>query len=154
MPDSNEKRLLKPLEAAILVSGKGTRLRSVVSDRPKPMAEVAGKPFLEWILVGLRDRGVSRIVLRSGYMPDVIEGYFGDGRVLNLELLYSEDPYPLGTGGAVGRSLEQFSGSRLLVLNGDSYCDFDIETLLRTQLVSGSAATIWTAQVEDSLRFG
>ena len=118
------------------------------------MAEVAGKPFLEWILVGLRDRGVSRIVLCSGYMPDVIEGYFGDGRVLNLELSYSVDPYPLGTGGAVRHSLQHIAGSRFLVLNGDSYCDFDTEALIRTHFVSRSAATIWTARVEDSHRFG
>ena len=154
MPEFNEKQVREPLEAAILVGGKGTRLKSVVSDRPKPMAEVAGKPFLEWILIGLRDRGVSRIVLCSGYMPDVIEGYFGDGRVLNLELSYSVDPYPLGTGGAVRDSLEHISGSRFLVLNGDSYCDFDIETLMRTHLDSRSAATIWTARVEDAHRFG
>ena len=142
------------MEAAILVGGKGTRLQSVVSDRPKPMAEVAGKPFLEWILAGLRDRGVTRVVLCSGYMPEFIEGYFGDGSDLDMRLSYSVDPYPLGTGGAIRYSLEYISGPRLLALNGDSYCDFDIDTLIEKHIANSAAATIWTTTVEDSHRFG
>lgn len=138
----------------MLVGGKGTRLKSVVSDRPKPMAEVAGKPFLEWILLALRDRGVTRIVLCSGYMPEFIEDYFGDGTELGMKFSYSVDPYPLGTGGAVRYSLEHISGGRFLVLNGDTYCEFDIEALKRTHIDSGGAATIWTTKVEDSHRFG
>jgi NDP-sugar pyrophosphorylase family protein len=154
MPDSAENRMEHPLQAAILVGGKGTRLRSVVSDRPKPMAEVAGKPFLEWILIGLRDRGISRIVLCSGYMPEFIENHFGDGSRLELDISYSVDPYPLGTGGAVRFALGHLSSSRILVLNGDSYCDFDIEHLINTHEESKAVATIWTTQVEDSSRFG
>jgi NDP-sugar pyrophosphorylase family protein len=154
MPDSTENRMEHPLQAAILVGGKGTRLRSVVSDRPKPMAEVAGKPFLEWILIGLRDRDVSRIVLCSGYMPEFIENHFGDGIALDLDISYSVDPYPLGTGGAVRFALGHLSSSRILVLNGDSYCDFDIERLTNTHEKAKAVATIWTTQVEDSSRFG
>lgn len=149
-----QNKMVESLEAAILVGGAGTRLKSVVNDRPKPMAIIGGKPFLEWILVGLRDRGITRIVLCSGYMPDVIEGCFGDGHALDLELSYSVDPYPLGTGGAVRHSLHYIIGSRLLVLNGDSYCDFSIETLIQTHHELHAAATIWTAPVMDRHRYG
>ena len=129
MPEHLTREISDDIEAVVLVGGKGTRLKSVVSDRPKPMAEIAGKPFLEWILLGLQDRGVIRVVLCSGYMPEFIEDYFGDGTDLEMQVSYSVDPYPLGTGGAVLRALEHVSNTPILVLNGDSYCDFDIEYL-------------------------
>ena len=62
-------------EAMILVGGKGTRLKSVVADRPKPMAIVAGKPFVEWLLLALRNQGIQRIIFCTGYMSNVIETY-------------------------------------------------------------------------------
>ena len=154
MPEHLTREISDDIEAVVLVGGKGTRLKSVVSDRPKPMAEIAGKPFLEWILLGLQERGVTRVVLCSGYMPEFIEDYFGDGTDLEMQVSYSVDPYPLGTGGAVLRALEQVSSTPFLVLNGDSYCDFDIEYLKGMHQNSKASVTIWTTEVEDAHRFG
>ncbi len=65
------------VDAIVLAGGKGTRLRSVVSDRPKPMAQVAGRPFVEWLLLALRAQGLRRVVLATGYKGEMIASYFG-----------------------------------------------------------------------------
>ena len=91
-------------EAIILAGGFGTRLRHVVSDVPKPMAPVCGRPFLQYILDDLINKGVGRAVLAVGYRADVIEGFFG--RAYNgLSLAYSREETPLFTGGAVKKAL-------------------------------------------------
>ena len=88
-------------EAIILAGGFGTRLRHVVSDVPKPMAPVCGRPFLQYILDDLINKGVGRAVLAVGYRADVIEGFFG--RAYNgLSLAYSREETPLFTGGKKG----------------------------------------------------
>ncbi len=142
------------LDAMILAGGKGTRLRSVVDDRPKPMAQVAGRPFVEWLLAMLYDQGTRRVVLCTGHLADHVEAYFGDGCRWNMELCYSRDPFPLGTGGAVRRGLDHVRGDRFLVLNGDSYCRFDRGALLRTHMRTGAAATLWLVGADDCRRYG
>ena len=79
-------------EAMILVGGRGTRLQGIVKDRPKPMAEVAGRPFLEWVLKSLKNRGVRKVILCTGYLSDLIEAYFRDGKSWDIEIQYSRDP--------------------------------------------------------------
>ncbi len=143
-----------PAEAMILVGGKGTRLRSAVSDRPKPMAEVAGRPFVEWLLALLHDQGIRRVVLCTGHLGEQVEAHFGDGRRWDMELHYSRDPFPLGTGGAVRHGLDQIQGDRFLVLNGDSYCRCDIQTLTDVHLSRGAKATLWLVETDDCRRFG
>jgi NDP-sugar pyrophosphorylase family protein len=141
-------------DAMILAGGKGTRLRRVVDDRPKPMAEVAGRPFVEWLLPLLYDQGTRRVVLCTGHLASHVQAYFGDGQRWNMELRYSCDPFPLGTGGAVRQALDEVRGDRFLVLNGDSYCRFDLGLLLRTHLNAGARATLWLVEADDRRRYG
>lgn len=138
----------------ILVGGKGSRLQSVISDRPKPMAMVAGRPFLEWLLMLLRSQGMGRIILCSGYMGEVIESHFGDGNDLQMKLTYSREYTPLGTGGAVRNALGQTISSSVLVLNGDSYCRVDVRRLIKEHLAARALASIWAVTVDDSSRYG
>lgn len=142
------------LEAMILVGGKGTRLRSVVSDRPKPMAEVGGRPFVAWLLTSLHAQGIRRVVLCTGYLGEVIERYLGDGSAWGMQLQYSRDPFPLGTGGAVRHALPQIGGKRFLVLNGDSYCRFDLSLLTRTHEERDAKVTLWLVEAQDCRRYG
>ena len=93
------------MEAIVLVGGKGTRLRSVVSDVPKPMAPVKDKPFLEYLLNELIDQGISKVVLAVGYKAEIIIEYFGN-RYKNIEIEYSIEENSLGTGGAIKKALE------------------------------------------------
>ena len=136
-------------EVALLVGGEGTRLRAVVSDRPKPMAEVAGKPLLEWLLMMWQQRGVERAVLCTGYMGDVIEAHFGDGSRIGLEIEYSPDPYALGTGGSIRHALDKLQSDLFYAMNGDSYIDVDTESLLATHMNRSAPATILAAGVAD-----
>ena len=142
------------LEAVVLVGGKGTRLRGVVSDRPKPMALVCGRPFLEWLLLALRAQGVTRVVLATGYMADSVEDYFGDGAAWDMELLYSKDPSPLGTGGAVRHAAELADSDHLLALNGDSYCCAEVVRLLQEHLRREAKGTLWLVPKRDCSRYG
>lgn len=115
--------------AFVLVGGKGTRLRSVVSDRPKPMADVAGRPFLEHLLDYWISQGVERFVLCVGYMSESISNHFGnDYKGSGIE--YSIDQGELGTGGALSLALSRFPRSgNFLVLNGDTYFPIPIPKL-------------------------
>ncbi|MHC4662646.1 MAG: nucleotidyltransferase family protein [Planctomycetota bacterium] len=140
--------------ALILAGGKGTRLKSVVNDRPKPMAEVAGRPFLEWLLLSLKKQNVKRIIICSGYMGDIIESHFGDGRRLKMEIEYSREFAPLGTAGAVRNAIGNIHSDRFLVLNGDSFCNFDVAGLEKTHADSNANATIWVVEMEDCGRYG
>ena len=142
------------LEAIVLAGGKGTRLATVVSDRPKPMAEVAGRPFLEWLLLELRSQGVQRVVLSVGHLAESIVTHFGDGTRFGLEIVYTHEEQPLGTGGALRAAMEHVRGARFLALNGDSYCRFDIDALLRAHIQRSARSTIAVTYVEDAGRYG
>ena len=141
-------------ESIILAGGKGERLKSVISHTPKPMANVAGKPFLEWLILALKKQGIRNVILSTGYLSELIEHYFGDGKHFGMEILYCVNPYPLGTGGAIRNALNLIKSNCFLVLNGDSFCDFDLEQFYNFHLEKKSHASILLTEVKDSGRFG
>jgi D-glycero-alpha-D-manno-heptose 1-phosphate guanylyltransferase len=140
-------------EAVVLAGGRGTRLAPVVGDRPKPLAPVAGRPFLDWVLRGLRQRGVRRVVLSTGHRGEQIEEHVRDDG-FGLEVDCAREETPLGTGGGLRRVLARTRGDPLLVLNGDSWCAFDPARLLQLHRARGARATLWLVPVEDASRFG
>jgi len=109
-----------PREAIVLAGGFGTRLRAVVSDVPKPLAPVAGRPFLHWLLDGLAQQGISRVILATGYMGEVVQDSLGE-QFAGMALIYAREKAPLGTGGALYAALEHATGERVFVLNGDTW---------------------------------
>ncbi len=145
---------MSPTEAIILAGGKGTRLQESVKDRPKPLAEVAGRPFIEWLLLMLHMQGIRRVIVCTGHMGEMMEPHLGGGIRFDLELLYVRDPIPLGTGGAVRNAFPLLQSSSVLVLNGDSYFRFDAGSLSDFHSTHHSEATILLTKVEDSSRFG
>jgi len=142
------------IEAIILAGGKGTRLKDVLDDRSKPMAIVGEKPFVEWILLMLRWQGIKRAIICTGHFSETVESYFGDGRGLGMEIAFSRDPFPLGTGGAVRNALDQTSSNQILVLNGDSYLRINLLCFLKAHLAINAKASISLIQVQDSGRYG
>jgi len=142
------------VDVAILVGGKGSRLKSVVDDRPKPMANVKERPFLEWLLRYLRSLSFNKIVLCTGYRAEYIENYFGNGEDFGLVIEYSRETEPLGTAGAIRNALQLVSSERFFVLNGDSFCAFDPEGMMKNHLEAEAKATIWLIEVPDCGHFG
>lgn len=107
--------------AVILAGGLGTRLRSEVPDLPKPMAPVAGHPFLEHLIGYWVKQGISRFVLSVGYKHEAISGHFGD-QFLGARIEYVVEETPLGTGGGLLLAAQVLSqDQRFLLLNGDTY---------------------------------
>lgn len=140
------------MEAVVLAGGLGTRLRTVVPDLPKPMAMVAGRPFLEILLRRLAAAGVERVVLSVGYRADVIIGHFG-ASFAGMTLDYEIESVPLGTGGALRRALARCHADRCLVVNGDTFLDLDITALAQA---SKRRPGPWIVglQVPDAARYG
>ena len=109
------------IPVAILAGGLATRLRPITEKIPKSLVPVAGRPFLAHQLEMLYARGIRRAVLCIGYLGEMIERDFGDGRDYGIHLEYSFDgPKLLGTGGALKRALPKL-GAEFFVLYGDSY---------------------------------
>ena len=113
------------MEAVVLAGGFGNRLRSVVSDVPKPMAPIAGQPFLEILLTLLSRKGFSRVVLSLGYLADKVVSYFGPS-FQGMELVYEVEQTPLGTGGAVGAALRRCEQDHVYIFNGDTFLDLEV----------------------------
>ena len=117
------------MQAIILAGGLGTRLRSVVPDLPKPMAPVAGRPFLAWVLDRLVDAGFESAVLAVGYRHEIIRAHFGED-YRGMALRYSVETTPLGTGGAMRLAADHVTALPVFVLNGDTYLELDYRAML------------------------
>jgi D-glycero-alpha-D-manno-heptose 1-phosphate guanylyltransferase len=139
-------------EAVILAGGYGTRLKRVVADVPKPLAPIAGRPFLEIQLGMLRSQGFRHAVLAVGYLGHMIVEHFGD-RFGDLELTYTVEESPLGTGGAMQRALEQCRSDRVFVFNGDTYLEFDFEAADRLWQADHRGVLV-ARSVPDTARYG
>ena len=129
------------LDAILLCGGAGLRLRSVTADGPKAMAGITGRPFLELLLRQLERHDFERVILAVGYRMDVIRSHFG-GQAFGMQLLYSTESSPLGTGGAVRQAAHLVSSETVLVMNGDSYTDVDLGRVVADHRVSGAEASI------------
>jgi D-glycero-alpha-D-manno-heptose 1-phosphate guanylyltransferase len=117
------------LKALILAGGFGSRLQSVVNDVPKPMAIVAGRPFLEWVLDYCIESGIKEVVISVGYLSDKITNYFRN-EYKSLKINYAVESAPLGTGGAMRFALDKVDPqSDWLVLNGDTLFRCNIRML-------------------------
>ena len=142
------------MQAILLCGGMGTRLRSVVADRPKPMADICGKPFLQYLLEMLRDKGITEVIFALGYMGEMIEEYFQDGSAFGLKIAYSYEEEPLGTGGAIRNALPKILEEEVLVLNADTYFPMDYQGLLRFHQENDGDFSLATRAVPDISRYG
>jgi NDP-sugar pyrophosphorylase family protein len=140
--------------AAILAGGLGTRLRTVVADRPKVLAKVSGKPFIEYLLDQLAGAGLRTVVLCTGFMGEQVEQHLG-ATYKGMKLRYSCESSPLGTGGALRLALPMFDGApSVLVMNGDSYCDARLDGFAVWHEAHGSSATLMLTETPDTRRYG
>lgn len=140
-------------ETIILAGGFGTRLRDVVADVPKPLAPIAGRPFLAWLLDRLAAQGMRRCILATGYMADMIEREIGT-HWLGMQIVHSVETTPLGTGGAIRQAARQLQGDGAHVLNGDTWLAYSPAALERVTTHAGAAIGIALAHVQDVGRYG
>lgn len=141
------------MEAIILAGGRGTRLRAVLSELPKPMAPINGRPFLEYVLASLKDGGINRVVMSVGYKHEAIVDHFGkafDG----LELEYVIENEPLGTGGAIKAALVRCNSDYVFVINGDTYFDVDYRQMYLRATETKTDIVMAVRELEDFDRYG
>jgi D-glycero-alpha-D-manno-heptose 1-phosphate guanylyltransferase len=140
-------------EAIVLVGGLGTRLRSVVPDLPKPLAPVAGRPFLAHLLDQLAANGIRRVILATGYLAEKVEHAIGM-RWQGMDICYSCEAEPLGTGGAIRLATRQLQGSSAHIANGDTFLRFDLAALEKRVHERQVPMGIALARVPDVSRYG
>ena len=139
--------------AVILAGGLGTRLSSVVYDRPKPMADVAGRPFLEHLMRYWLNQGIKKFILSVGYRADQIERYFGSS-FEGSEVEYVQEQLPMGTGGALLLCKKRKSMSEsFLLLNGDTYFSVNLQALREIAKRQDADWVLSLFPTEDSHRY-
>jgi D-glycero-alpha-D-manno-heptose 1-phosphate guanylyltransferase len=141
------------MEAIILAGGKGTRLRTAVPDLPKPMAPIAGEPFLKYLLKYSERDGVTRFVLSVGYKSEAIVRVFGDD-FNGIPIAYAVENTPMGTGGAIRLALAQCAEKEVFVLNGDTYFDADLRELARLHASRDADVSVALKEMVNFDRYG
>lgn len=141
------------MKAIVLAGGLGTRLRERARGLPKPMALVAGRPFLEYVLDRLIEGGVSDITLSVGYQAESIQSHFGTN-YRGATLRYAVEAEPLGTGGAIAFALHGQDDDPVLVLNGDTFLALDYRNLVHWYEQNPTPVAIVLRKVPDVARFG
>lgn len=140
-------------EAIILAGGLGTRLREVVADRPKAMAPVNGKPFLDYQLDYLSVFGINHVIISVGYKRDAVMNHYGN-KFKNIRIDYAVEEEPCGTGGGVKLAMQKVEGSSVYVLNGDTFYHIDYLKFLDIHHAKESKLSIVLREVEDVTRYG
>lgn len=141
------------MEAIVLAGGFGTRLKGVLQGVPKPMAPVAGRPFLEFLLNQLAQARCARVILSVGYLHNVIEDHFGSAW-RGVEIDYAIEDAPLGTGGAIRAALVKADEEDVLVLNGDTFLDADYSEMMRFHAAQAAPMTMAVTHKADIARYG
>ena len=144
---------MMPELAIILAGGRGTRLQSVVSDLPKPLAPVGGRPFLAWQLDHLAKQGIRTVVLSIGHMADAFEEFIGH-EWQGMAIRYVREEKPLGTGGAIRWAWKDLEDRHAWVLNGDTYTDFSFDSLWAFHQASKAGCTLALKQMTRFDRYG
>ena len=139
--------------AIVLAGGLGTRLRDVVKDIPKPMAPINNKPFLTYLLEYLRLQGIERIILSCGFKAEIISEHYG-AMYHNMELIYSVESEPLGTGGAIQLASGLCDDEYIFVLNGDTYFPVDMSTVKNAAARHSADVVLSLKSVQDRSRYG
>lgn len=119
---------LQGMDVLILCGGMGKRLKRIVKDSPKPMAEINGRPFLDILIDYVAGYGFRRFILCTGYKGEAIERYYSEQEFPNL--LISHEKRPLGTGGAVKNAEGMVKSNPFIVMNGDSFCRLDLRKFI------------------------
>ena len=143
------------MDCVILCGGLGTRLRSEIGESQKVLAPVEDRPFLDLIINYLKDQNIKRIILASGYKSDLVLKYIREKeKNVQIEFEISDEPEPLGTGGAVACAKIFIKSDPFIVVNGDSFCEIDYSKLLKNHLDKKAFASIVVAKIKNGKDYG
>jgi len=140
-------------EAIILAGGLGSRLQKVVSDRPKPMAEINGRPFLEYLLDYLISQGITKAILAVGFKHEFIQHHFGN-TYKHIDLRYAVEEQQLGTGGGLVNALRIAESEEVFIVNGDTYFPVSFHDMEETFIREHADLVIALHPVRDAGRYG
>ena len=138
----------------ILAGGLGSRLAGKLHGRPKLLAPIADKSYLDFALIWLSSFGAHRIILALGHLAAEVETYVKDRFYNGLEIICTVEPEPLGTAGGLAHACDVIESKQILVLNGDSFVDADLCELMARHYASGLVATLLCTVVQDISRYG
>lgn len=141
------------MKAIIMAGGKGSRLRPLTEELPKPMIPIINKPIMQHIIELLKKHGITEIAVTVGYMAEKIINYFGHGEKLGVELTYFVEDYPLGTAGSVKNALS-FIDDKVIIISGDAFTNINLTRLVRAHEKSEALATLATVKLRDARGFG
>jgi D-glycero-alpha-D-manno-heptose 1-phosphate guanylyltransferase len=142
-------------DCIILAGGLGTRLKDVVPDRPKCMAEINGKPFLHYLLTQLMPYHFCKVVFSVGPQKELVkEWVIANRKTYGFAIDFAEEEEPLGTGGAIKNALKYTDSDDVIIMNGDTFFDIDIDELYATQQLKEADVTIALKQMQNFDRFG
>lgn len=146
--------MLTEVTAIILAGGKGTRIRSLYPDVPKPMIPIRNKPFLYWVTVFLARAGVSHFVYSTGYFGDQIAAWARDDNLPGIVRSTVHENEPLGTGGGLINCLQAVNSEWVLVANGDSLCLSGMDALLAITRRDNVVGGLIGVHIDDTSRYG
>jgi D-glycero-alpha-D-manno-heptose 1-phosphate guanylyltransferase len=134
--------------AVILAAGYGTRLNTVVTDRPKPMVLINHKPFLFYLLNYISSFGIKRFVICVSHLKTIIKDFFKNGRQFGYEIVYSEEKDPSGTAGALVKA-EKFIDTPFFCFNGDTFLETNLHKLKDFHNLNQALATVCLTKIND-----
>lgn len=141
-------------QCLVLAGGLGSRLKHVIGETPKVLAEIAGRPFIDHVINLLMRQGIQEIILSVGHLADKVQAYCGDGSRWGFRISYSVETEQLGTAGALRHALPMITGPQIFVLNGDTYLEADLPKMQRSHESHAAAATIAVVKACGSQDWG
>ncbi|MBH0201422.1 MAG: NDP-sugar synthase [Nitrospira sp.] len=142
------------MKAMILAAGLGTRLRPLTHNIPKPLLPVGGVPLIVWNLLLLKRHGFCQVIINLHHLGPMIEQALGTGSKFGIQITYSHEPIILGTGGGIKQAESYFSGEPVLILNGDTLVELDLEALVDFHRTRNAAATLVLREDADAANWG
>ena len=139
--------------ALILAGGKGSRLQGVVADRQKAVAKINGTSFILLLLEQLERSGINKAVVCSGHLSETVHSAVTEYKG-NVQIEYSQEHEPLGTGGAVRNALDKINTSNCLIMNGDSFVKIFLTDFIKWFIFNRYSAGIVVVSVDDTSRYG
>lgn len=142
------------MQAVVLAGGMGRHIKSELGNSPKPMAIVAAKPFLEFVLLFLKENAIEDIIISCGYMRPVIQSYFGNGKEWGVKITYTDEDFLRGTAGSIKLAESLIKDETFLVMNGDTFHDVPVYDLIEFHLRNDAFVTMALKPSATPERYG